>query len=184
MKFKFSATEIPDVVIIEPNVYGDSRGFFMESWNLRDFSIGGINVDFVQENHSASQQGVLRGLHYQIKQPQGKLVRVISGEVFDVAIDLRKSSATFGKWVGFSLSSENKKLAWIPAGFAHGFYVKSNSAEFLYNCTDYYAPEFERSIVWNDPDLMINWPLIDGALPRLNQKDSSGGRFKNADYFP
>lgn len=184
MSFKFIPTAIPDVVVIEPQLFGDPRGFFMETWNDRDFSAGNIDVDFVQENHSASGQGVLRGLHYQIQQPQGKLIRVISGEVFDVAVDMRKSSPTFGKWVGVTLSADNKNICWIPPGFAHGFYVVSPLAEFVYKCTDFYAPEHECSLRWNDPDLGIDWPLRHGTPPLLSKKDSLGKAFKSADTYP
>ena len=184
MSFKFIPTSIPDVVVIEPKVFGDSRGFFLESWNSRDFSAGNIDVNFVQENHSASKQGVLRGLHYQIPQPQGKLIRVIVGEVFDVAVDMRQGSPTFGKWIGVTLSADNKRICWIPPGFAHGFYVVSPFSEFVYKCTDFYAPECERSILWDDPDLNIEWPLIKESLPILSEKDSVGKAFKDADYYP
>lgn len=176
-------TEIPEVVILEPKVFGDDRGFFYESWNARTLANLGINVTFVQDNHSKSQRGVLRGLHYQIQQAQGKLVRVVAGEVYDVAVDLRRSSPTFGKWVGFMLSAENKRIAWIPPGFAHGFYVTSASAEFLYKTTDYYSPEHERSLLWNDPALDIPWPL-NGTEPQLAAKDKVGALLKDAQLFP
>jgi dTDP-4-dehydrorhamnose 3,5-epimerase len=157
------ATAIPDVIIIEPKVFGDERGFFYESFNERKFAeLTGVTQTFVQDNHSKSARNVLRGLHYQIQQPQGKLVRVVAGEVFDVAVDLRKSSPTFGKWVGVTLSGDNKRQLWIPAGFAHGFVVTSESAEFLYKTTDYWAPQYERSVLWNDPAIGIDWPF-DGA---------------------
>lgn len=176
-------TEIPDVLLIEPQVFGDSRGFFFESYNQRSFSEkSGVKVDFVQDNHSRSSQNVLRGLHYQIEQPQGKLVRVVLGEVFDIAVDIRKSSPTFGQWVGYLLSAENKRQLWIPAGFAHGFLVVSEVAEVLYKATDYYAPQHERCILWNDPDLAITWPLK--AEPILSAKDQAGKPFKNAEIFP
>lgn len=165
-------TNIPDVLIIEPKVFGDERGFFYESYNRRAMIEAGILDDFVQDNHSRSVRGVLRGLHYQIRQPQGKLVRVVAGSVFDVAVDLRRSSPTFGKWVGMELSAENKRMAWIPKGFAHGFVVLSDVAEFLYKASDYYAPQFERSLLWNDPALGIAWPL-DGA-PILAARDAAG----------
>lgn len=165
-------TNIPDVFLIEPKVFGDDRGFFCESWNKKTVAELGLDMDFVQDNHSKSQRGVLRGLHYQILHPQGKLVRVVAGEVFDVAVDLRRSSPTFGKWVGFTLSAANRLQAWIPPGFAHGFCVTSDSAEFLYKTTDYWYPEFERSLLWNDPVLGINWPL-DGE-PKLAAKDAAG----------
>lgn len=179
---KVTPTVIPDVLIIEPKVFGDDRGFFFESFNLNAFrEITGLDVNFVQDNHSKSAKNVLRGLHYQIQQPQGKLVRVVQGEVFDVAVDLRKSSKTFGQWVGIHLSAENKKQFWVPAGFAHGFVVLSDTAEFLYKTTDYYAPQFERSIRWNDPELAISWPL--GDDPLLSAKDANGAAFKDAELF-
>ena len=176
-------TEIPEVLLLEPKVFGDERGFFFESLNLRVFQDKtGIKTSFAQDNHSRSRKGVLRGLHYQIKQPQGKLVRVVVGEVFDVAVDLRKSSPTFGKWTGITLSAENKRMLWVPAGFAHGFLVLSDSADFLYKTTDYYAPEHERCVIWNDPDIGIRWPL--SGTPILAQKDSAGKRLRDADVFP
>ncbi|MUK38106.1 dTDP-4-dehydrorhamnose 3,5-epimerase [Aliivibrio fischeri] len=164
-------TRIPDVKIIEPSVFGDERGFFMETWNQKQFEelVTGKPTQFVQDNHSKSKKGILRGLHYQTKNTQGKLVRVVSGEVFDVAVDIRKGSPTFGQWVGEYLSAENKRQLWIPEGFAHGFYVTSDEAEFLYKCTDFYAPEFEVSLFWADSDLNIDWPLDDEPL--LSQKD-------------
>jgi dTDP-4-dehydrorhamnose 3,5-epimerase len=175
-------TAIPDVIIIEPNVFGDNRGFFFESYNEKTFeALTGIKVTFVQDNHSRSAKHVLRGLHYQIKQPQGKLVRVVAGEVFDVAVDIRRASATFGKWVGERLSADNKKQMWVPPGLAHGFLVLSDVADFLYKTTDYYAPEHERCIRWNDPDLNIQWP-IDGA-PIVSAKDEKGEVFKDAEVF-
>ena len=175
-------TRIHDVLLIEPKVFGDERGFFFESYNKRVFEEAtGISTDFVQDNHSRSSKGVLRGLHYQIKQPQGKLVRVVSGEVYDVALDLRKSSATFGQWVGVLLSAENKKQLWIPEGFAHGFVVLSEAAEFLYKTTDYYAPEYERCIRWNDSELSIDWKLQ--SEPLVSKKDAEAVVFKNAEYF-
>jgi dTDP-4-dehydrorhamnose 3,5-epimerase len=175
-------TAIPDVFIIEPKVFGDERGFFYESFNARSFAEQtGAQVDFVQDNHSKSAKGVLRGLHYQIQQPQGKLVRVVAGEVFDVAVDIRKQSPTFGKWVGVMLSAENKRQLWIPAGFAHGFLVTSESAEFLYKTTDYYAPEYERSILWNDPAIGIQWPLT--GEPLLSNKDKIGKLLSEAEVF-
>lgn len=179
---KVMPTAIPDVLIIEPKVFGDDRGFFFESFNLNTFrEVTGLDVNFVQDNHSKSAKNVLRGLHYQIQQPQGKLVRVVQGEVFDVAVDLRKNSKTFGQWVGVHLSAENKKQFWAPAGFAHGFVVLSETAEFLYKTTDYYAPQFERSIRWNDPELAISWPLSDDPL--LSAKDANGTAFKDAEVF-
>lgn len=174
-------TNIPDVVILEPRVFGDQRGFFFESFNAQHFSDAiGSAVDFVQDNHSRSAHGVLRGLHYQIKQPQGKLVRVVAGEVFDVAVDIRKSSPTFGRWVGAILSAENKRQMWIPEGFAHGFVVTSESAEFLYKTTDYWAPEHERCIAWDDPAIGIDWPV---KYPMLSEKDQRGLLLANAEVF-
>ncbi len=175
-------TQIPDVLIVKPTVFGDDRGFFFESFNEKRFKEKTkIGATFVQDNHSKSAKNVLRGLHYQIRQPQGKLVRVIAGEVFDVVVDIRRSSSTFGKWVGEHLSAENKRQLWIPEGFAHGFLVVSDVAEFLYKTTDYYAPEHERCICWNDPDLNIRWP-IDGR-PLVSEKDENGNTFKNAEVF-
>ena len=179
---KILPTKIPDVLIIEPQVFGDDRGFFFESFNKKEFGLAsGVDVDFVQDNHSKSVKGVLRGLHYQIKQSQGKLVRVSSGEVFDVAVDLRKFSSTFGKWAGVNLSSDNKRQLWIPAGFAHGFVVLSDTAEFLYKTTDYYAPEHERCIRWDDKDLAIDWQCK--KKPLVSDKDAQGMTFKQADFF-
>jgi len=173
---------IPDILILEPKVFGDDRGFFFESFNARTFvKLTGLQREFVQDNHSKSGQGVLRGLHYQIKQPQGKLVRVVAGEVFDVAVDLRKSSPSFGQWVGEYLSAENKRQIWIPEGFAHGFLVLSNTAEFLYKTTDYYAPEHERSLHWNDPAIGIQWPIQ--GKPLLAAKDAAGKLLAEAEVF-
>ena len=175
-------TTIPDVLIIEPKVFGDERGFFFESFNQQKFAeLTGVKSDFVQDNHSRSRQGVLRGLHYQIQQPQGKLVRVVVGTVFDVAVDIRKTSATFGQWVGCLLSDENKRQLWVPAGFAHGFLVVSEYAEVLYKTTDYYAPDYERSILWNDTDLKIDWPLE--GEPIISAKDAQGKTFAAAEVF-
>ena len=175
-------TSIPDVLVLEPKVFGDTRGFFFESYNRRAFAEAtGLDPDFVQDNHSRSARGVLRGLHYQIRQPQGKLVRVVAGEVFDVAVDLRKNSPTFGRWVGEYLSAENKRMMWVPAGFAHGFVVTSDYAEFLYKTTDYYAPEHERCICWDDPTLAIEWPLA--GNPQLSAKDMLGAAFGDAEVF-
>lgn len=179
----FLPTKIPAVVVLEPQVFGDHRGFFMETWRADEFRKAGIMAKFVQDNHSSSTKGILRGLHYQIKQPQGKLVRVISGEVFDVAVDIRKGATTFGQWVGEILSADNRRMLWVPPGFAHGFYVMSDYAEFVYKCTDVYAPEFERCIVWNDPDLAIDWPLAEGGVPILSGKDEAGLCFKDAELF-
>jgi dTDP-4-dehydrorhamnose 3,5-epimerase len=175
-------TEIPDVLIIEPKVFGDERGFFFESFNTRAFAAAtGLSPAFVQDNHSRSARNVLRGLHYQIKQPQGKLVRVVAGEVFDVAVDLRKQSPTFGKWTGATLSSENKRMLWVPEGFAHGFLVLSDSADFLYKTTDYYAPEHERCIIWNDATVGITWPLME--QPILAAKDKNAKLLAEAEVF-
>ena len=174
-------TAIPDVLLLEPRVFGDERGFFLESWNKRTFAELGITADFVQDNHSRSQKNVLRGLHYQIEHAQGKLVRVTAGEVYDVAVDLRRSSPTFGQWVSFTLSAANKRMAWIPPGFAHGFLVMSDSAEFLYKTTDYYSPAHERTLLWNDPQLAIPWPL-DGE-PLLAAKDKAGTPLAAAETF-
>lgn len=179
---KATRLAIPDVVLFEPKVFGDERGFFFESFNHKGFEEAiGRPVQFVQDNHSRSVKGVLRGLHYQIRQPQGKLVRVVRGEVFDVAVDIRKSSPTFGHWVGEYLSAENKRQLWVPEGFAHGFVVLSDTAEFLYKTTDYYAPEYERSILWSDPQLAIDWP-IDSA-PTLSGKDQLGQLLECAEVF-
>jgi dTDP-4-dehydrorhamnose 3,5-epimerase len=171
-------TRIPDVKLIEPKVFGDERGFFMETWNEKAFREAGINANFVQDNHSRSVKNTLRGLHYQIKQPQGKLVRVTRGEVFDVAVDLRSNSPTFGQWIGEYLSEENKHMLWVPPGFAHGFLVTSETADFQYKCTDFYAPEYERSIVWNDPKIGIEWSLTNSEELLLSDKDRQG---KNMD---
>ncbi|MDZ8183311.1 MAG: dTDP-4-dehydrorhamnose 3,5-epimerase [Nostoc sp. ChiSLP02] len=177
-----TSTKIPDVLLIEPKVFADDRGFFFEAYNHQKFTQEtGISPNFVQDNQSFSKQNVLRGLHYQIQQPQGKLVRAIVGTIFDVAVDIRKSSATFGKWVGYELSAENKRLLWIPPGFAHGFLVLSEVAEVLYKTTDYYAPQGDRTIVWNDPDLAIDWPL--NAPPILSAKDEAGKTLKTAEIY-
>jgi dTDP-4-dehydrorhamnose 3,5-epimerase len=176
-------TALPEVLILEPKVFGDTRGFFFESFNQRVFSqITGLNAVFVQDNHSRSARGVLRGLHYQIRQPQGKLVRVVRGAVFDVAVDVRRSSPNFGRWVGVELTEENHRQLWVPPGFAHGFVVTSDSADVLYKTTDYYAPEFERCIAWNDPAIGIQWPLE--APPQLSAKDQVGLSFGVAEVFP
>ncbi len=180
---KIIKTAIPDVLIIEPRVFTDERGFFFESFNLRRWrKQTGLEREFVQENHSRSTKNVLRGLHYQIRQAQGKLVRVIGGEVFDVAVDIRKSSPTFGRWVGVTLTAENKRQFWVPEGFAHGFVVLSEAAEFLYLTTDYYAPEHERAIRWNDPELAIDWPLT--GDPILSEKDRGAVLFSKAELYP
>ncbi|CAN0577727.1 unnamed protein product, partial [Ectocarpus sp. 12 AP-2014] len=165
---------IPDLVLLTPEVYGDERGFFMETFRQSEFETHGGHYQFVQDNHSKSAQGILRGLHYQLNQPQGKLVRVTHGEVFDVAVDMRKSSPTFGKWVGVTLSEENKQMLWVPPGFAHGFYVISEKAEFQYKCTDYYAPGDEVSLRWDDRTLNIEWPLVSEQPPQLSSKDQQG----------
>lgn len=179
---KVTATTIPDVLIIEPKVFGDERGFFFESFNQAEFEAAvGRPISFVQDNHSRSAKNVLRGLHYQIQQPQGKLVRVVQGEVFDVAVDIRKSSPTFGRWVGEILSADNKRQLWVPEGFAHGFVVISDTAEFLYKTTDYYAPQFERSIAWNDPALGIQWPIQ--GEPALSAKDQQAKLLAEAEHF-
>ncbi len=172
-------TAIPEVLIIEPKVFGDARGFFFESFNQKAFNgATSLSVNFVQDNHSRSAKGVLRGLHYQVKQPQGKLVRVVRGAVFDVAVDIRKGSPTFGKWVGIDLSEDNHKQMWLPPGFAHGFVVLSDSADFLYKTTEYYAPEHERCIAWNDPEIGIQWPLM--SEPSLSSKDQQGMALRDA----
>lgn len=180
---KVTKTKLEGVLILEPKVFGDERGFFMESFNQRVFdeAVGG-HIEFVQDNHSRSSKGVLRGLHYQLQQPQGKLVRVTRGAVFDVAVDIRKSSPTFGQWVGVELSESNHRQLWIPAGFAHGFVVTSDSADFLYKASDYYAPAHERSILWNDPEIGIGWPDFGGA-PKVSAKDAAAVLLKQADVF-
>jgi dTDP-4-dehydrorhamnose 3,5-epimerase len=178
---KVIETSLPGVLILEPKVFGDERGFFFESYNKKALEKAGIVDEFVQDNHSRSVRNVLRGLHYQIKQPQGKLIRVIQGKVFDVAVDIKRSSPNFGKWVGFNLSAENKRVAWIAPGFAHGFLVLSEAAEFLYKTTDYWAPEHERCIIWDDPDLAINWPL--SGKPILSDKDKLGHALKKAELY-
>jgi len=182
MPFNVIPTNLPEVKILEPKVFGDARGFFLESFNARDFEQAiGLSVEFVQDNHSKSAKGVLRGLHYQIKHPQGKLVRVVSGEVYDVAVDLRNSSANFGHWTGVHLSSQNHRQLWIPPGFAHGFLVLSESAEFLYKTTDYWYPEHERSLIWNDPSLNIEWP--NSITPILSVKDQTAPTLDKAEHF-
>lgn len=178
---KVQSTQIPGVLIVEPTVFGDDRGFFLESFNEREMRNIGIDAHFVQDNHSRSQRNVLRGLHYQISQPQGKLVRVVSGKVYDVAVDVRRDSQAFGKWVGVELSAENKRMLWMPPGLAHGFVVLSDSADFLYKATDYYAQEFERTILWNDPDLAIEWPLA--GQPILSSRDAAAKTFREAEVF-
>lgn len=180
---RFSPTDIPEVLYIEPQVYGDARGFFMETYQKIDFRSAGIDYEFVQDNHSGSRKGILRGLHYQIQNPQGKLVRAVCGEVFDVAVDIRRSSATFGRWVGKILSSDNKAMLWVPPGFAHGFYVLSEWAEIVYKATDFYAPQWERSIAWNDPTIGVSWPINQGEEPLLSNKDREGLLFSQAELY-
>lgn len=180
---EFVQTKIPDVLLIKPKVIGDSRGFFLETYRENEFASAGLDQKYVQENHSSSQRGVLRGLHYQIKQTQGKLVRAIVGEIFDVAVDIRRSSPTFCQWVGVILSAENKYQLWIPPGFAHGFYVLSEMAEITYKVTEYYAPEWDRSLLWSDPKIGINWPLVDGVPLSLSNKDINGKLLSEADLF-
>jgi dTDP-4-dehydrorhamnose 3,5-epimerase len=178
---KAQVTQIPGVLIVEPAIFGDDRGFFLESYNEKEMRNIGIDAHFVQDNHSRSQRNVLRGLHYQISQPQGKLVRVVTGRVFDVAVDVRRDSPAFGKWVGVELSAENKRMFWLPAGMAHGFVVLSDSADFLYKATEYYAPKFERTILWNDTELGIEWPLT--GQPILSAKDAAAKTFREAEVF-
>ena len=175
-------TELPEVLLIQPKVFGDERGFFLETWNERIFGDLGIFAHFVQDNHSRSAKGVLRGIHYQIQQPQAKLLRVVAGQIFDVVVDIRKSSPTFGKFVTLNLNSTDKTMLWIPIGFAHGFFVVSDFAEVLYKTTDFYAPAHERSIAWNDPELAIPWPA--DVLPTLSQKDADSVRLRDAELFP
>jgi dTDP-4-dehydrorhamnose 3,5-epimerase len=178
---KVIPTRFPEVMLLEPRVFGDARGFFLESWNEREFERTGIRARFVQDNHSRSERGVLRGLHYQIRQPQGKLIRVVAGEIFEVAVDIRRSSPTFARWEGIRLNAESYKMLWIPSGFAHGFCVLSEFAEMLYKATDYYAPEHERCILWSDPELDIDWPLP--SPPVLSAKDAAGTPLQDAEVF-
>jgi dTDP-4-dehydrorhamnose 3,5-epimerase len=180
---EFISTNLPGVVVVQPRVFGDERGFFMETYRMDRFEAAGIPTRFVQDNHSRSQQGVLRGLHYQIRHPQGKLVRAIIGEIYDVAVDIRRDSPFFGQWTGTHLSAENKREMWVPPGFAHGFYVVSDWAEVTYKTNDYYAPEWERSIAWNDPQLCIEWPLVNGQPPSLSAKDLKAARLAEAEVF-
>jgi dTDP-4-dehydrorhamnose 3,5-epimerase len=180
----FERLAIPDVVLIRPKVFGDERGFFLETWSRQQFAASGFDWEFVQDNHSRSARHILRGLHYQVRNTQGKLVRVTRGAVFDVAVDLRRSSATFGKWVGAELSESNHHLLWVPPGFAHGFLVLSESADFQYKCTDYYAPAHERSLTWNDPQVGIEWPLPENVIPALSAKDAAGLPLRDAETFP
>ena len=184
MNLNVIPTPLDGAFILEPKVFGDARGFFMESYNRRDFAEAtGLDLDFVQDNHSRSRRGVLRGLHYQIKQPQGKLVRVVRGAVFDVAVDIRRSSPTFGRWAGVELSEDNQRQFWIPPGFAHGFLVLSESADFLYKASDWYAPEHERSIAWDDPAIGVEWPLQDIGTPLLSDKDRAAPALAQAEVF-
>lgn len=180
---KFTKTSLPDVILIEPRVFADTRGAFMETWESKKFAAAGIDAVFVQENHSVSKRWVLRGLHYQLPGPQGKLVRVVAGEVFDVAVDIRRSSATFGHWAGAQLSAANRQMLWIPEGFAHGFLALSEQAEVIYKCTAHYAPAHERVIAWSDPSLAIDWPLPLGTAPLLADRDRSGTRLAAAECF-
>lgn len=180
---KVVATDLPGVLLIEPEVFGDQRGFFLETYHARKMAAAGITESFVQDNHSGSHRGTLRGLHYQIRQPQGKLVRAVVGEIFDVAVDLRRSSPTFGRWFGVRLSAENKLQLWVPAGFAHGFYVLSEWAEVVYKVTDFYAPEWERTLLWNDPEVGVIWPLLEGLPPTLSVKDANGKPLKEAEVY-
>jgi dTDP-4-dehydrorhamnose 3,5-epimerase len=181
---QFEPTEIPDVALIHPQVFGDERGFFLESWEEHKFATAGLTARFVQDNHSRSARHTLRGLHYQIQRAQGKLIRVVTGTVFDVAVDIRRSSPTFSRWVGVVLSEKNHAMLWVPPGFAHGFLVLSESADLLYRCTDFYAPDYERTIRWNDADLGVKWPLPNGIEPVLSAKDAVAGRFRDAECFP
>jgi dTDP-4-dehydrorhamnose 3,5-epimerase len=178
-------TNLPEVLLLEPKVFGDARGFFLESWNRQTFADLGLNIDFVQDNHSRSAQGVLRGIHYQLNQPQGKLVRVVSGSVFDVAVDLRKSSPRFGQWTGHELSADNKRMLWVPPGFGHGFLVLSEAADFLYKTTALYAPQWDRGVRWNDPDIGIAWPLagLQNGEPQLSGKDQVAAMLKDAEVY-
>ena len=178
------STAIPDIKVIEPRVFGDHRGYFIETWNQQRFLEHGIDAEFVQDNFSLSRRGTLRGLHYQIRQAQGKLMRVVQGEVYDVCVDLRQSSGTFGQWVGVTLSEENHRSLWVPPGFAHGFFVTSDEAAFEYKCTDFYAKEHERTLLWNDPALGIDWPIPEGTEPLITEKDREGQGLLKADVFP
>ena len=176
-------TPLPGCFLLEPRVHGDDRGFFIESWNRRTFRDLDIDFDYVQDNHSRSTQGVLRGLHYQVENPQGKLVRVTSGSVFDVAVDLRRASPTFGRWFGVELSEANKRILWVPPGFGHGFYVTSTTADFQYKCTEYFTPENDRGIRWDDPSIGIDWPLVEGRPPGLSEKDAKAPLLEEAEVF-
>lgn len=181
---EFERSALPEVVLIRPRVFEDFRGYFLESWEQRKFAAAGIDARFVQDNHSRSVRHVVRGLHYQIEQPQGKLVRVVAGTVFDVVVDIRRRSPTFARWVAFTLSDRNHHMLWVPPGFAHGFLVLSDFADFLYRCTDFYAPAHERTILWSDPDLNVDWPLPAGVEPTLSPKDAAGARLRDAECFP
>jgi dTDP-4-dehydrorhamnose 3,5-epimerase len=181
---EFKKTSLNDVLLIIPKVFGDERGFFMETWNEREFTAVGVATQFVQDNHSRSRQGILRGMHYQTEHTQGKLVRVLSGAVYDAVVDMRRSSSTFGRWYGAELSADNKHMLWVPPGFAHGFYVLSPEAEFFYKCTDFYHPQSEVSMRWDDPEVGIEWPLVDGKPPQLSAKDAEGLGFVAAPKFP
>ncbi len=183
MAMNFIPAKIPGVILIEPKVFGDERGFFLETFRTDELAAAGISYGFVQDNHSGSRQGILRGLHYQVRHTQGKLVRAVAGEIFDVVVDLRRSSPAFGHWQGFRLSAENKRILWVPPCMAHGFYVISPWAEVVYKATDYYAPEWERSLLWNDPDIGINWPLVDGVDVQLSPKDAAGKPLCEAEVF-
>lgn len=180
---EFIPTRIPDVILIKPKVFGDERGFFMETWQRKKFAEAGIDYDFVQDNHSRSEANILRGLHYQVQNPQGKLVRVTRGKVFDVAVDLRRTSPTFGQWVGEYLDEQNQHMLWVPPGFAHGFYVVEGPADFQYKCTDYYAKELERSIKWNDEVLAVGWPINPGREPIVSEKDAHGSAFAEVETY-
>jgi dTDP-4-dehydrorhamnose 3,5-epimerase len=181
---RFTPTRLSEVVLVEPKVFGDPRGFFMETWHAKKFADGGIDAQFVQDNHSSSSQWVLRGLHYQLRHTQGKLVRVTQGEVFDVAVDVRKSSPTFGQWAGEYLSAANRRMLWVPPGFAHGFLVVSERVEFLYKCTDFYDPSSEQTLLWNDPEIGIEWPLPSGVTPIVSDKDRVGAPLAQVEYLP
>ena len=180
---RFTPMAVPDVLLVEPELFGDERGFFMETWHAAKFAAAGVGATFVQDNHSRSGQGILRGLHYQIEHAQGKLLRVVAGEVFDVAVDLRRSSPTFGRWVGVTLSAANGHQLWVPPGFAHGFYVTSESADVVYKCTDVYAPAHERTLRWNDGDVGVGWPLVGGRAPTLSKKDAAGVSLRHAETY-
>lgn len=181
---EFVPTSIPDVILVKPRVFGDARGYFFESWEARKFAGGGLDLPFCQDNENLSGRHVLRGLHYQLTKPQGKLVRVVTGAVWDIAVDLRRSSPTFGKWVGVELNDENHHMLWVPPGFAHGFVVLSETTRFLYKCTDFYAPEDEQAVAWNDPDLKIDWRLPAGVEPKLSARDRAAGSFRSALTYP